>query len=149
MNMFAIKYKHSAPATRRSRPSRFGYVWPRVKAQQAEIRRILRSTGAQAKLTIGQPNDKYELEADRVADQVMLMLESGIQRQSLEDEEGLIQTKPNESLLQRQPSEEEEETIQAKEMPGQSLEVSNDVESTINNLRGGGPPLSNSVRDYM
>lgn len=73
MNMFAIKDKHSAPATRRSRPSRFGYVGSRVKAQQAEIRRILGSTGAQAKLTVGSPNDKYEQEADRVADQVMGM----------------------------------------------------------------------------
>ncbi len=55
------------------RQSRFGYIGPEVKAQQAEIRRILRSTGAQAKLTIGQPNDKYEQEADRVVDQVMVM----------------------------------------------------------------------------
>ena len=70
MNMFAIKYKHSASAARRSRPFRFGYVGPEVKVQQAEIRRILRSTGAQAKHTIGQPNDKYEQEADRVAGQV-------------------------------------------------------------------------------
>ena len=41
--------------------------------QQAEIQNILRATGAQAKLTIGQPNDKYEQEADRVADHVMRM----------------------------------------------------------------------------
>ena len=31
----------------------------------------------QAKLTIGQPNDKYEQEADRVAEQVMRMPETG------------------------------------------------------------------------
>ncbi|MGD2087574.1 MAG: hypothetical protein PVH61_15415 [Candidatus Aminicenantes bacterium] len=36
----------------------------------------------QAKLKIGQPNDKYEQEADRVADMVMRMPDSGIQRQS-------------------------------------------------------------------
>ena len=35
----------------------------------------------QAKLTIGQPDDEYEQEADRVADQVMRMPEPGIQRQ--------------------------------------------------------------------
>ena len=55
------------------------HVWSRERGRQeakqvlAEIHRILRSTGAQAKLTIGQPNDKYEQEADRVADQVMSM----------------------------------------------------------------------------
>jgi hypothetical protein len=32
-------------------------------------------------LTIGRPGDKYEQEADRVADQVMRMPEPGIQRQ--------------------------------------------------------------------
>ncbi len=75
----------------------------------------------QAKLTIGQPNDKYEQEADRVAEQVMRMPESGspaaaitrpvispvVQRVCSECEEE----------LQRQPLEEveeEEEPIQTK-----------------------------------
>ncbi|OEU63261.1 MAG: hypothetical protein BA867_07755 [Desulfobacterales bacterium S5133MH16] len=48
--------------------SRFGFVGQEVKSQRANIRAILRSSGVQAKLTIGQPNDKYEQEADRVAD---------------------------------------------------------------------------------
>jgi len=52
MNTFAIKEKRATPAIRRSQLSRFGYRGPEVKAQQAEIHRILRSTGAQAKLTI-------------------------------------------------------------------------------------------------
>ena len=34
----------------------------------------------QAKMKIGQPGDKYELEADRVAEQVMRMPEPNIQR---------------------------------------------------------------------
>ncbi len=34
----------------------------------------------QPKLIIGQPNDKYEQEADRVAEQVMRMPEPGLQR---------------------------------------------------------------------
>ena len=36
----------------------------------------------QPKLTIGQPNDKYEQEADRVADEVMRMPEPNFQRSS-------------------------------------------------------------------
>ena len=38
-------------------------------------------TGIQAKLKVGQPDDKYEQEADRVAEQVMQMPEPQVQRQ--------------------------------------------------------------------
>ncbi len=41
--------------------------------RQSEIRHILQGSGIQPKLNIGQPDDKYELEADMVADQVMRM----------------------------------------------------------------------------
>jgi hypothetical protein len=75
----------------------------------------------QAKLTFGQPNDKYEQEADRIADQVMRMPEPQVQAQAEEEEEELIQTKPLADqitpLIQRQiePEEEEEkELLQAK-----------------------------------
>jgi hypothetical protein len=79
----------------RPQPSRFGYIGPEAKAQQAEIHRILRSTDAQAKLTIDQPNDKYEQEADRVVDQVMSMPDPKLQRQpENEEEEETLQTKP-------------------------------------------------------
>jgi len=128
--MFAIKYKHSAPAASRSRLSRFGYRGPEVKTQQAEIRRILRSSGAQYKLTIGQPDDKYEQEADRVADQVMRMPDPKLQRQpENEEEEEMLQAKPLADqitpLVQRQeePSEEEEEPVQAKSMLGRTPDI--------------------------
>ena len=51
-------------------------------------------TGIQAKLKVGQPGDKYEQEADRVAEQVMQMPEPQVQRQvepEEEEEEELIQ----------------------------------------------------------
>ena len=35
------------------------------------LNRLIRETGLQPKLKIGQPNDRYEQEADRVADRVM------------------------------------------------------------------------------
>ena len=65
----------------------------------------------QAKLTIGQPNDQYEQEADRVAEQVMRMPEPKVQRFCPECEEE----------LQRQPmeEEEEEETLQTKPLAEQ------------------------------
>lgn len=86
----------------------------------------------QAKLTIGEPDDKYEREADQVADKVMLMPEP-----ANNDDGKTIQTKPlasqitslvqrvpveqpdeDESMLQMMPEEmpekEEEETVAAK-----------------------------------
>jgi|GEM_PF-2226077 len=69
----------------------------------------------QARLTVGQPNDMYEQEADRVADQVMNMPDSQMaapffQRQVPEEEE--VRSKPLIStitpLVQKQIEEEEE-----------------------------------------
>jgi len=61
------------PAARKSHHYVHHPMGPAQQTQQAEIHRILRSTSAQAKLSIGQPNDQYEQEADPVADQVMTM----------------------------------------------------------------------------
>jgi hypothetical protein len=72
----------------------------------------------QAKLTVGEPDNQYEQEADRVAEQVMTMpapTAQPIQRQTTEEEE--LQTKPLADsiapLVQRQMTLEEEE-IQTK-----------------------------------
>ena len=61
------------------------------------MQRLLRSGALQAKLRIGQPGDKYEQEADRVADAVMRMPEpQAVYREELcmqpEEEEELLQT---------------------------------------------------------
>lgn len=73
----------------------------------------------QAKLKVGQAGDKYEQEADRVAEQVMRMPEPKVQRKgclSCNDIDELIQTKPIVGritpLVQRQV--EEEESAQRK-----------------------------------
>ncbi|NIM15977.1 MAG: hypothetical protein GTO45_28585, partial [Candidatus Aminicenantes bacterium] len=96
------------------------------------VQRLFKSGTIQAKLKIGKANDKYEQEADRVADQVMRMPEpneslvnghsSLVQRKStcpecMEEEEA-IQTKPIADqitpLVQRQPLEEEKEEEEEK-----------------------------------
>ncbi len=74
----------------------------------------------QAKMKIGKSNDKYEQEADSVADQVMRMPAPAITRQPEKDEEEApIQAKPIADqitpLIQRQP-EDEENTCQAKHL---------------------------------
>ena len=120
MKAFASKEKQSVTAVRKTRPYVHYPTGPVQRAQRAEIHSILHSTGVQAKLTIGQPNDKYEQEADRVADQVMRMSDPKLQRQpENEEEEDTLQAKPLADqitpLIQRQvePEEEEEEPVQS------------------------------------
>ena len=88
--------------------------------------------GIQRKLTVGAPNDQYEQEADRVADQVMntsdAAVQQSVQRESMPEEEE-VQTKPLAAsmtpLVQREAMPEEEEvqtkaiapTLQWEEMP--------------------------------
>ena len=70
----------------------------------------------QTKLTIGQPGDKYEQEADRIAEKVMRMPEPQVQRQMEDDDEVIRPKRIAEQitpLVQRQ-MDEDEETIQAK-----------------------------------
>lgn len=94
------------------------------RRQRSSIRNILNANSIQTKLTIGQPNDRYEQEADRVADQVMHMPAPELKRQTEpEDEEELLQSKPVgesiTSLVQRmQDPEEEDRELQTKLIGG-------------------------------
>jgi hypothetical protein len=157
------------------------------------VTQLIKSGSLQAKLKISPPNDIYEQEADRVADQVMRMSEpkqslvnghsSLVQRETNcpeceEKEDEQIQTKPlaeqltplvqrqkteeedeevmpklmDNRQLQRQediPEEEEEEPAQRKEAAGGTSEVTPDIESSINAMKGGGNPLSESTRSFF
>ena len=120
------------------------------------VQRMVRSGALQAKLRVGQPGDVYEQEADRVADAVMRMPETGVQRQvePEEEEEETLQTKPLASqitpFVQRQvEEEEEEEMLQAKSREDATSEVPNDLESQINAIRSGGRSLAESERAYF
>ncbi|MBW4520182.1 MAG: DUF4157 domain-containing protein [Scytolyngbya sp. HA4215-MV1] len=127
--------------------------------------------GIQAKLTIGRPNNPYEQEADRVADQVMTMPAPAfsVQRQTDSDiaeeaeAEGAIQTKPIADtitpLVQRQ-VEDEEETLQPKceaceqeetvqRLGDRSASASPALESRLNASKGNGSPLPDGVRSFM
>ena len=119
------------------------------------VQRLVKSGALQAKLKIGQPGDKYEQEADRVADAVMQMPEPGVQRQPVEEEEeDLIQTKPLTEqitpLVQRQVEpEEEEEILQTKESSKQSPAVSSNLETNIQSLKTEGTHLPESIRAFF
>jgi Domain of unknown function (DUF4157) len=96
----------------------------------------------QPKLAIGAPGDKYEQEADRVAQQVVQRLnapqveragpEPAVQRQTPEDEE--LQMKP---------------MLQMRGNAKTGGQASPDLESAINQARGGGQSLDNGLQRSM
>ena len=67
-----------------SAPSLQGGLHPLLQLQRTignrAVNRLLQSRTLQAKLTVSQPGDVYEQEADRVADQVMRMPDPAVQR---------------------------------------------------------------------
>ncbi|HEX3035145.1 MAG TPA: DUF4157 domain-containing protein [Thermodesulfobacteriota bacterium] len=132
------------------------------------VERLLKSGVIRAKLTIGQPGDIYEQEADKVAEQVMRMPEpnvsnkevvSGqtqlpyIQRVCTECEEELqrqpIDEEEKEEVLHMQPVEEEGEVLQTKKASDQSFEITSELESGIYGNRGKGQPLRESSRSFF
>jgi hypothetical protein len=120
----------------------------------------------QPKLTVGQPNDQYEQEADRVAEQVMSMTPPAtpnIQQQAEEEQEE-VQAKPLVEtitpIVQRQEALEEDEPIQAKcesceaeeqvqRSPNRVLQAQADLEKRLNASKGGGSLLPDEVRSFM
>ncbi len=90
----------------------------------------------QAKLTIGQPNDKYEWEADRVAADVVQTINSPEANQPLQRaEEEKVQTK---SLH-----------LQADGMTAAVGAAPPQVEKGINQAKGGGHPLASNLQQKM
>ena len=133
MLTFAVKKKRTPSIAPKHHAPTVSPMYHSLHLQQAKVRHILRSLTFQPKLTIGQPNDKYEQEADRVADEVMRMPEPQVQRQvePEEEEEETLQTKPLASQItplvqvqrQEEPEEEEEEeAIQTKLADGMQVQ---------------------------
>ena len=74
----------------------------------------------QAKLSIGEPNDKYEQEADATASKVVQQINSPTQDQSVQREESMeeedeeLQMKPISTIQREESMEEEDEELQMK-----------------------------------
>jgi LAS superfamily LD-carboxypeptidase LdcB len=117
------------------------------------IQHLLKSRAAQAKLKIGDPDDEYEREADRVAEQVMRMPEpekpedetrqgqgprSRIQRACSECKRGICALSIN-----------KEELVQTNKARGYTPLVSTELEGRINGLQGRGRPLPESMRAFF
>jgi hypothetical protein len=119
---------------------------PATRQNQALVSWLM--ARVQPKLTVNTPNDKYEREADTVADQVMRMSNPtigqsntpAIQRACTDCEEE----------IQRQPIEEEEEkVVQLKSQNGATPAVSPQTASQIQGLPGGGQPLPLATRAFF
>ena len=122
-----------------------------------------RSQGAliQAKLNIGEPNDKYEKEADDTASKVVQQINSpthnnSVQKQeSMEAEDEELQMKPAISKIQRNESmEKKDEELQMKSLVQRREnigggEASTDLESSIQRARGGGQALDTNLQAKM
>jgi hypothetical protein len=98
----------------------------------------------QPKLTIGQPNDQYEQEADRVARQVVDHINAPPKIQAK------TQRYPM-SVAQRKPSPLAHHPVSRVQRyaTGGEMDASPDLESSIQRARGGGHPLDNGIRARM
>jgi hypothetical protein len=130
----------------------------------------------QAKLTVGQPNDVYEQEADRVAEQVMKIPGEtvGSQQSAVWKGQGTIQRKSgipltNASSCKEEDKDEQKETIKDNALSKQitpliwrreersrlaetndnSPNVTSNIESHILSLQGNGQPLPETFRSYF
>ncbi|ACC79832.1 DUF4157 domain-containing protein [Nostoc punctiforme] len=130
-------------------------IQPLHKPVTHDISRIPLRT--QAKLSISQPGDIYEQEADSVAQQVMQSMaqpvnHQSIQREALPEEEEELQMKSlDNSTLQREALPEDEEELQMKPMVQRQagMGATPDLETSINQARGGGVAIADNIREPM
>jgi hypothetical protein len=108
----------------------------------------------QTKLLISQPGDRYEQEADRIADQVMRMPESDLPPQVAQEKSDgeSIQAKPraNRTIPSVQERvDPEEQTVQTKQAGERSSQADANVEAQARSFMGGGQPLPVPARNYF
>ncbi|BAZ27652.1 hypothetical protein NIES4074_00790 [Cylindrospermum sp. NIES-4074] len=130
-----------------------------------EAQYLDQTTPIQAKLTIGAPGDKYEQEADSMAERVMSMDAPTVQQQPIgrkgEEPEESIQRQPIATsitpliqrfseVIQRLTEEklQAKAAIQTKGKDGASP-ATPDLESRLASQQGGGTPLDKETRSFM
>jgi Domain of unknown function (DUF4157) len=138
-----------------------------LSRQQANISAY--TVPIQAKLTLGEPGDKYEREADTTASKVMQMPEPGLVNSNVTNS---VQAQPIQRACTDCQEENKEESIQevdgdqiqTKEEYGQIPELISiqrkvnsaedsengfNLENQLNGSKGGGSPLNDEVRGFM
>jgi hypothetical protein len=139
---------------------------PQFAGISSELREATRRKKIQPKLTIGEPGDHYEQEADRVAAVVVNRIITPrsnpssqgkpIQRKADTEEDDQLQMKPIADTIQRQetPDSEEDDELQMKPMLQHQAgmgdkQASSDLQASIQRLRGSGQPLAKQIREPM
>ncbi len=121
---------------------------PLVSARQTQSR-LTTTQLIQPKLKIGASHDRYEQEADRVADQVMRMPD----RQATGSSSPISGLPAGHSIQRRcdgcQQKLEEDSTLQAKTSSNATATVTPGLSSGIQSLRGNGQPMSDATRSYF
>ena len=117
-------------------PKNTTYLQPPLGNQ--EIHRMIKSGIIQAKLKVSQPNDPYEIEANRVASQIMSMPAPNI----ASTDEPQIQRKCSSCDM-----EEDELQISRKPEGTGGIDVSNDFSSQLSNSVG--HSLNSSTQSFM
>jgi Domain of unknown function (DUF4157) len=118
----------------------------------------------QPKLTVGAPNDKYEQEADRVAEQVVQVSDSqssiespgqrsnlpfNIQKLNRSQIEPLYRQEIDETKKKKKEEDTTTKTVQTKEQQGQTPEVATGLEARLRGREGKGQPLPKETRSFM
>ena len=133
------------------------------RSQTGMLRQLQRSYGnsyvgavIQAKLTVSQPGDIHEQEADLISKQVISMNPSSsfkIDRKSEEEKIEEVQAKPLVNtitpIVQRQDIEEKEEEEEIQRSTNGIVQAQADLESRLNANKGGGSSLPDEVRSFM
>lgn len=121
----------------------FAPLHPILQLQQTKgnqaVQRLLRLRTIQAKLAISQPGDIYEQEADQVAEQVMRMPESVIQRTC-------SASAPGGSLCSE--CEWKQKALVQRKADGRSDKAGSVADDFVRNL-GPGAPLNSATRAYF
>lgn len=117
------------------------------------MQRLLRSEGVLAKLTVNDPGDRYEQEADKAADQVMRMTEGSFQaagnppqiQRMCDDCEEEVQR----ASIGPDPLAEEEDQVQAKRVEAVATPQTGGLLEGQLHSTGGGRPLSDTTRRFF
>ena len=104
----------------------------------------------QPKLKIGQPGDKYEQEADSVAERMMRMSATETMQMQPEEEEDSLQMKPvNEQFVQMTCKEcDKEEILQTKSEYGNDY-ASPEISKQIEISKANGTTLPSNINRFM
>lgn len=122
-----------------------GIVQRLCNSCESELSQEKQQKEIQTKLTIGQPGDKYEREADSVAATIMSMAEpshnQSIQREIDPYKEEQEQTLPLARFITP--------LVQRNTESEENFQNSSNLEHQLNGSKGGGSPLSDGVRGFM